>query len=142
MAVLYRFKMEGKEMTESAKLIIDGKTYEFPVMIGTEGERAIDITKLRQQTGLITYDPGYANTGACKSRITFMDGEKGILRYRGYPVEDLAEHSTFVETAYLLINGELPTRKQLTIPWFTRTCGSSTRTFREELIPWGSSPPW
>ncbi len=98
---------------EYAKLIIDGKTYEFPIIVGTEGERAIDISTLRKETGLITFDPGYANTGSCKSSITFMDGEKGILRYRGYPIEQLAEHSTFVETAYLLINGELPTRKQL-----------------------------
>ncbi|MBN1101952.1 MAG: citrate synthase, partial [Deltaproteobacteria bacterium] len=101
-------------MEQKATLIVDGKSYEIPLLVGTEGERAIDITRLRQQTGLITYDPGYANTGSCKSRITFMDGEKGILRYRGYPVEQLAEHSTFVETAYMLINGNLPTRKQLT----------------------------
>ncbi len=101
-------------MGQNAKLLIDGKTFELPIIIGSEGERALDITKLRQQTGLITYDPGFANTGACKSSITFMDGEKGILRYRGYAVEELAEHSTFVETAYLLINGELPNRKELT----------------------------
>jgi citrate synthase len=97
-----------------AKLIVDGKTYEFPILVGSEGEKALDITTLRRQTGLITYDPGYANTGSCKSSITFMDGERGILLYRGYPVEELAEHSTFVETAYLLINGELPTGKELT----------------------------
>jgi citrate synthase len=101
-------------MDPLAKLIVDGETYEFPILQGSEGERAIDITTLRRQTGLITYDPGYANTGSCKSSITFMDGERGILRYRGYPVEELAEHSTFVETAYLLINGALPTRKELT----------------------------
>jgi citrate synthase len=101
-------------MEQTVKLIVDGKTYELPLVVGTEGERAIDITALRSQTGLITYDPGYANTGSCKSSITFMNGEKGILCYRGYPVEELAEHSTFVETAYLLINGELPTRKELT----------------------------
>lgn len=101
-------------MGENARLSYEGKTYELPVITGTEGERAIDITTLRQQTGLITYDPGFANTGACKSSITFMDGERGILRYRGYPVEELAEHSTFVETAYLLINGELPSRTELT----------------------------
>ena len=101
-------------MSQTAKLIVDGKTYEFPIKVGSEGERAIDITALRRQTGLITYDPGYANTGSCKSSITFMDGERGILRYRGYPVEELAEHSTFVETAFLLINGHLPTRKELT----------------------------
>src|SRR4030042_2462333 len=101
-------------MEQTAKLLIDGKTYELPIITGTEGERAIDITTLRQQTSLITYDPGYANTGSCKSSITFMDGEKGVLRYRGIPVEELAEHSTFVEPAFLLINGDIPTRKQLT----------------------------
>ncbi len=101
-------------MEETAKLVLDGKTYELPVVRGSEGERAIDITSLRQETGFITLDPGYSNTGACKSSITFMDGEQGILRYRGYPVEQLAERSTFVETAYLLINGELPTREELT----------------------------
>ncbi len=96
-----------------AKLILEGKEYQFPVIVGSEGEKAIDIRTLRQKTGYITYDPGLANTGVCKSSITFMDGEKGILRYRGIPIEELAEHSTFVETAYLLINGELPTQKQL-----------------------------
>ncbi|RLB33936.1 MAG: citrate (Si)-synthase [Deltaproteobacteria bacterium] len=100
-------------MGSTAQLIFEGKTVELPVVTGTEGEKALDISKLRQETGLITYDPGFANTGSCKSKITFMDGEKGILRYRGIPIEQLAEHSTFVETAYLLINGELPTRKQL-----------------------------
>ncbi len=100
-------------MEQAASLIIDGKTYELPIITGSEGERAIDITKLRQETGLITLDPGYANTGSCRSSITFMDGEKGILQYRGIPVEQLAKHSTFVETAYLLINGELPSRKKL-----------------------------
>jgi len=114
MTVVHRLEMEEKGMGETAKLVVDGKTYEFPVIIGTEGEKAIDISKLRQQTGFITYDPGLANSGTCKSSITFMDGEIGILRYRGYPVEELAEHSTFVETAYLLINGELPSRKELT----------------------------
>lgn len=101
-------------MEEIAKLVIDGHTYELPVVRGTEGERAIDISRLREETGLITLDTGYPNTGACKSSITYMDGETGVLRYRGYPVEQLAEHSTFVETAYLLINGELPTREELT----------------------------
>ncbi len=101
-------------MEEIAKLVIDGHTYELPVVRGTEGERAIDISRLREETGLITLDTGYPNTGACKSSITYMDGEKGVLRYRGYPVEQLAEHSTFVETAFLLINGELPTREELT----------------------------
>ena len=100
-------------MGKTAKLTIDGKTYEFPIVEGSEGERAIDISNLRKETGLITLDPGYANTGSCESSITFMDGEKGILRYRGIPVEQLAEHSSFRETAYLLINGELPTREEL-----------------------------
>jgi citrate synthase len=101
-------------MEQKAQIIIDGKTYECPILVGTEGERAIDISKLRAETGLITFDPGYPNTGSCKSAITYMDGEKGILRYRGIPIEELAENASFVETAYLLINGELPTREQLT----------------------------
>jgi citrate synthase len=101
-------------MELTAKLVIDGETFDLPIIEGTEGERAIDISKLRQETGLITLDPGYANTGSCQSNITFMNGEKGILRYRGIPVDQLAEHSTFVETAYLLINGALPTRRELT----------------------------
>lgn len=101
-------------MEKTAKLILDGQTIELPVVIGSEGEKAIDITQLRQQTGYITMDPGYGNTGSCKSAITFMDGEKGILRYRGIPVEQLAEHSSFVETSYLLINGKLPNQKELT----------------------------
>lgn len=100
-------------MKNTAKLIVDGKTYELAIVTGTEGECALDISKLRKETGLITLDPGFLNTGACESSITFLDGEKGILRYRGIPVEQLAEHSTFRETAYLLINGELPTEKQL-----------------------------
>ncbi|MBW1775568.1 MAG: citrate synthase [Deltaproteobacteria bacterium] len=101
-------------MEETAKLIVDGKTYELPIIHGTEGERALDISRLRQETGLITLDPGYVNTGSCRSNITFLHGEKGIIRYRGISVEQLAEHSTFVETAYLLINGELPTHRALT----------------------------
>jgi citrate synthase len=100
-------------MEQTAKLIIDGKTFELPIVAGSEGERAIDISKLRQKTGLVTLDPGFVNTANCQSRITFVDGEKGILRYEGIPVEQLAEHSTFVETGYLLINGELPSQRQL-----------------------------
>ncbi|MGE4519580.1 MAG: citrate synthase [Desulfobacteraceae bacterium] len=100
-------------MTDSATLTIDGKTYTFPVITGTEGEKAIDITRLRQETGFITFDPGFGNTGSCSSSITFMNGEKGILRYRGIPIEQLAEKSTFVETAYLLINGHLPSLEEL-----------------------------
>ena len=104
---------QRRDMMEKATLIIDGKTYELPVVVGSEGEKAIDISNLRRMTGLITLDPGYANTGSCTSSITFMDGERGILRYRGIPVEQLAEHSSFIETVYLLINGVLPTRDQL-----------------------------
>ncbi|MCD6306694.1 MAG: citrate synthase [Deltaproteobacteria bacterium] len=100
-------------MEKKATLTVNGKTYDIPLLIGTEGEMALDISTLRQKTGLITLDPGYANTGSCTSSITFMDGEKGILRYRGYPVEQLAEYSSFRETAYLLINGELPSAKEL-----------------------------
>ena len=100
-------------MSETAKLIIEGKEYDFPVITGSEGEKAIDMSNLRAETGYITMDPGYVNTGATSSAITFLDGEKGILRYRGIPIEQLAEKSTFVETSYLLIYGELPNRKQL-----------------------------
>ncbi len=100
-------------MKEEAKLIVGGKTYKLPIITGSEGERALDISKLRKETGLVTLDPGYVNTASCLSSITFVDGEKGILRYRGIPVEQLAEHSSFVETAYLLINGKLPTQEQL-----------------------------
>ena len=101
-------------MSESVKLTYGDKEYQLPLIEGTEGEKAIDISKLRQETGLITLDSGYANTGSCTSSITFMDGEEGVLRYRGIPVEQLAEESTFTETAYLLINGRLPTQKELT----------------------------
>jgi citrate synthase len=101
-------------MGETIKLVCGKKEYELPVVEGSEGEKAIDISQLRATTGFITLDPGYANTGSCTSAITFMDGEKGILRYRGIPVEELAEHATFKETAYLLINGKLPNRQELT----------------------------
>ena len=96
-------------MSETARIEIDGKSYEFPVVTGSEGERGIDISKLRELTGVITLDPGFKNTGSCQSEITFIDGEQGILRYRGYPIEELAEKSNFLEVAYLLIHGELPT---------------------------------
>ncbi|MCS7048135.1 MAG: citrate synthase [Verrucomicrobiae bacterium] len=100
-------------MAKTAKLELDGKVYELPVVVGTEGERAIDISRLRAETGYITLDDGYANTGSCVSQITFIDGERGILRYRGYPIEELAEKSGFIETAYLLIYGHLPTSAEL-----------------------------
>ncbi|NNL78193.1 MAG: citrate synthase [Desulfobacterales bacterium] len=101
-------------MTETVKLIYEDQEYQLPLIVGTEGEKAVDISKLRQRSGLITLDTGYANTGSCTSAITFMDGEKGILRYRGIPVEQLAEKSSFKETSYLLINGRLPTQQELT----------------------------
>jgi citrate synthase len=97
----------------TAKLLLDGKEYEFPVIVGSEKEIAIDFTTLRAKTGAITFDPGYGNTGACKSGVTFIDGDQGILRYRGYPIEQLAESSTFVEVCYLLIYGHLPTKDEL-----------------------------
>ena len=100
-------------MGKVARLIIDDNTYELPVVVGTEGEKAVDISMLRSASSYVTLDPGFANTGACKSAITFIDGEKGILRYRGIPIDQLAEKSTFVETAYLLINGDLPLKKEL-----------------------------
>jgi len=100
-------------MSKTAILEIDGKKYEFPVIQGSEGEVAIDINKLRDLTGVITMDPGYKNSGSCKSDITFLDGEEGILRYRGYSIEDLAEKADFLEVSYLVIFGELPTKAQL-----------------------------
>ena len=96
-------------MTEFIKLIYGDQEFKLPVFEGSEGEKAIDISRLREITGFITLDPGYANTGSCASDITFMDGEKGILRYRGIPVEELAEKATFKETAYHLIYEDCPT---------------------------------
>ena len=103
----------GPVTPETARLFLDGKEYELPIVRGTEGEKAFDISALRKLTGYITLDKGYENTGSCRSAITFIDGEKGILRYRGYPIEELAAKSTFTEVAYLLLYGELPTIRQL-----------------------------
>ena len=100
-------------MSKEAKLELDGKSYALPIVEGSEGEQAVDISSLRANTGYITLDEGYGDTGSCVSKITFIDGEKGILRYRGIPIEELAEKSTFIETAYLVIYGELPNRAQL-----------------------------
>jgi citrate synthase len=100
-------------MSETAKIELDGKVYELPVIVGTENEKAIDISKLRDLTGYVTLDTGYKNTGATKSAITFLDGEEGILHYRGYSIEQLAEKATFLEVAYLLIYGNLPTQTEL-----------------------------
>jgi citrate synthase len=100
-------------MSGKAEIKLDGNSYELPVVEGTENEKAVDISKLRGQSGLITIDPGYKNTGATSSAITFLDGEKGILRYRGYSIEELAEKSSFLEVSYLLIHGELPSAQEL-----------------------------
>ncbi|MCC6797890.1 MAG: citrate synthase [Candidatus Hydrogenedentes bacterium] len=97
----------------SAKLTYNGKEYEYPVIVGTENEAGIDFTQLRAQTGAITFDPGYGNTGSCKSAVTFIDGDAGILRYRGYPIEQLASASRFSEVCYLLIYGKLPNATEL-----------------------------
>lgn len=97
----------------SAKLILGNKEYELPVKVGTEGEEGLDITQLRSKSGTITLDSGYGNTGSCESAVTFIDGEKGILHYRGYPIEVLARQSNFTEVAYLLINGRLPLKAEL-----------------------------
>ncbi len=102
-------------MSQFAEIILDGKTYKLPVVEGTEGEKAVDISQLRNETGYVTLDTGYKNTGATTSAITFLDGEKGVLRYRGYPIEQLAQQSTFLEVAYLLIYGELPQEEEFAV---------------------------
>ena len=91
-----------------AELKIDGKVIRLPIVVGTEGERALDITNLRQESGLVSLDPGFANTASCMSRITYVDGERGILRYRGIPIEELVNKAMFVDVAYLLVHGQLP----------------------------------
>ncbi len=100
-------------MSETAELRLGNQTLQFPIVRGSEGEQAVDIRKLRAESGFITLDPGYANSGSCKSAITFIDGEKGILRYRGIPIEELAEKSSFIEVSYLLMYGQLPTSAEL-----------------------------
>lgn len=114
-------------MSEKAKLTLGDKTIELPVFTGTEGEKAIDITKLRAETGYVTLDSGYMNTGACTSNITFLDGELGILKYRGYGIEELAEKSTFTEVSSLVINGKLPSSDEL-------------KTFEQRIANHGSIP--
>src|SRR5436305_6451238 len=99
-------------MAMNALLKLDEKEYPLPIIEGTEGEKAIDTRALRSATGHIAYDQGYGNTGSCESNITFLDGENGILRHRGYPIDQLAQHSDFVETAYLVIYGQLPNATQ------------------------------
>ena len=102
-------------MADVARLIVDDKEIELPVVVGSEQERAIDISVLRSTSGYITLDEGYGNTGSCRSAITYIDGEEGVLRYRGIPIEVLAEKSNFIETAYLLISGKLPTKDELSV---------------------------
>ena len=109
----FKPKQLSDSMSEKAKIVLDNKEHDLPVVTGSENENAIDISKLRASTGYITIDPGYKNTGATKSAITFLDGEKGILRYRGYPIEQLAANASFMEVAYLLIYGELPNAIEL-----------------------------
>ena len=100
-------------MANNVKIIYNNQSYSFPIIEGSENEKAIDIKQLRAKTGFITYDPGYKNTGHCISNITYLDGENGILRYRGYSIDELCKKTTFLEVCYLLIFGELPTKQQL-----------------------------
>ena len=114
LATASRTHTEARNDTmDSAKLSLDGQDYELPVIEGSEGERGVDISRLRGESGAITLDPGYGNTGACESAICFINGEEGILRYRGYAIEQLAEHASFAEVCYLLIYGDLPSQQQL-----------------------------
>src|SRR6516162_1952801 len=101
-------------MSNEAKIELDGKTFTLPTVTGSEGEKAVDVSALRANTGYITLDDGYGNTGSCVSNITFIDGDQGILRYRGVPIEEMAEKSNFIETAYLIIYGKLPTPEEFT----------------------------
>jgi len=123
---------------EKATLTIDGKSYQLPIIEGVEGERAIDIRSMRKQTGHITLDSGFMNTGSCTSKITFLDGEKGVLCYRGYSIEELAAKCTFVEVAYLLVHGSLPTRSELSE--FSKMLGEYA-LLHEDLIHFFDSYP-
>ncbi|MDB5281252.1 MAG: citrate synthase [Bacteroidota bacterium] len=130
-------------MSDKAIINLEGKSYELPVITGTENEKAVDISKLRAQSSYVTFDEGYKNTGATTSGITFLDGEKGILRYRGYNIEDLAEKASFTEVMYLLLNGELPTTDQLgtfenNLTQHTLVHENLVKVF--EVFPTGSHP--
>ena len=125
-------------MADSAQLRVGDQTLELPIIVGTEGEKAVDISSLRSETGYVTYDNGYANTGSVRSSITFIDGEKGILRYRGYPIEQLAEKSDFLEVAYLLISGELPTAEQYN--YFTESIRRHTMLHEDFKAFFGALP--
>ena len=104
--------MDATSNAKTATLTVGNKTYDFPILSGTVGPDVIDIAKLYAQSGMFTYDPGFTSTGSCQSKITYIDGDAGILEYRGYPIEQLAEHGDFLETCYLLLYGELPTKAQ------------------------------
>src|SRR5438105_6954626 len=104
--------MDAKSASKSATLTVGNKTYDFPILSGTVGHDVIDISKLYAQTGMFTSDPGFTSTASCESKITYIDGDAGLLFYRGYPIEQLAEHGDFLETCYLLLYGELPTAAQ------------------------------
>src|SRR5207244_11887591 len=104
--------MDAKSSNKTATLTVGNKTYDFPILSGTVGPDVIDIAKLYAQSGMFTYDPGFTSTGSCESKITYIDGDEGILLYRGYPIEQLAENGDFLETCYLLLYGELPTKAQ------------------------------
>jgi citrate synthase len=110
--VIGDFTMDAKSESNTARLTVGNKTYDFPILNGTVGPDVIDIAKLYAQSGMFTYDPGFTSTGSCQSKITYIDGDAGILEYRGYPIEQLAEHGDFLETCYLLLYGELPTKAQ------------------------------
>jgi citrate synthase len=125
-------------MAETAKLILGDQTIELPIIEGSEGERAVDITKLRGKTGYVSYDNGFANTGAVRSSITFIDGENGILRYRGIPIEELAEKSDFLEVSYLLIYGQLPSKEELT--YFTESIRRHTMLHEDFKAFFGALP--
>ena len=104
--------MDAKSSNKTATLTVGNKTYDFPILSGTVGPDVIDIAKLYAQAGMFTYDPGFTSTGSCQSKITYIDGDAGVLEYRGYPIEQLAEKGDFLETCYLLLYGELPTPAQ------------------------------
>jgi len=134
----------GKPLASDTLTIIDnrtGKTYEVPIKDGTI--RALDLRQIKANDddfGVMTYDPAFMNTAACRSAITYIDGDKGILEYRGFPIEQLAEHSTYLETAYLLLNGELPTKSELEHWQHTITTPSSTKISKAFSIRSGTTP--
>ena len=133
-------------MADNVKLTYKNKEFVFPLVEGSENEKGIDIKTLRAQTGLITYDPGYKNTGSCTSEITFLNGEEGILRYRGYSIEDLCEKASFIEVAYMLIFGNMPNHKELDL--FNKEIRNESlvdedlktilKSFLNQHIQWGS----